>query len=631
MKKKLVISLICTCIVQLSVIAVPNVDAGIRNQAGTMNVHDLNTLKKYKLEQQTTKDYKRFQEQKEKEELLKEEEKEQKQSKKNKKVIKARAEEYATKGVYVENIEVSPSEILTTDEIENILSGYKETNITFEQLKKIIDEINKLYFKNGFVTASAYIPEQTIENNLIKITLAEGRVGNISITDNKWTRKKYINDRLNIKEGEIFNISKLEESLVLFNRYNDNVKLKGNLVPGEEKLLTTDVKIQAIEKSPFHLMCLMDNAGRTTIGKYRGGFILQNDSLFGMRDKLTLGTYVNKYSVTPFADYNIPVNKKDGRIGASFSSGYTKIGHGPFKMFNIRSRSYNYSLYFTQPIIRKPWMELSSTSSLNYKQASTSFDGYDLYTDKISSAQTGLSFRYDTARGIWYLNQNVSYAAPLFQKQSNYVKIDGNFLRLHDFGHGVVGQIRGCYQVIPKDVVPYLDQFLAGGLATVRGYSEGLLIGRNGYLVSSEILFPIAPRTIKSKDKTKEIPFLGNYLKGFAFADHAGVFPYKGTGLGSQGYNYNDFLISVGMGLRISLPGNISLRLAWGFPLMRNKYEEVNKLGRFHFEMCITPDFDAMVKLRRPKKGIENVKNDDIKLAQSTPAQKKATVIKSLK
>ena len=49
------------------------------------------------------------------------------------------------------------------------------------------------------------------------------------------------------------------------------------------------------------------------------------------------------------------------------------------------------------------------------------------------------------------------------------------------------------------------------------------------------------------------------------------------------------------MGLRISLPGNISLRLAWGFPLMRNKYEEVNKLGRFHFEMCITPDFDATI------------------------------------
>ena len=85
------------------------------------------------------------------------------------------------------------------------------------------------------------------------------------------------------------------------------------------------------------------------------------------------------------------------------------------------------------------------------------------------------------------------------------------------------------------------------------------------------------------------------------------------------------------MGLRISLPGSISLRFAWGFPLMRNRYEEVNKLGRFHFEMCIAPDFDAMVKLRHPKKGIENVRNDDVKLAHSTPVQRKATVIKSLK
>ena len=85
------------------------------------------------------------------------------------------------------------------------------------------------------------------------------------------------------------------------------------------------------------------------------------------------------------------------------------------------------------------------------------------------------------------------------------------------------------------------------------------------------------------------------------------------------------------MGLRISLTGSISLRFAWGFPLMRNRYEEVNKLGRFHFEMCIAPYFDAMVKLRHPKKCIENVRNDNVKLAKSTPVQRKVTVIKSLK
>ena len=151
---------------------------------------------------------------------------------------------------------------------------------------------------------------------------------------------------------------------------------------------------------------------------------------------------------------------------------------------------------------------------------------------------------------------------------------------------------------------------VAGGMATVRGYSEGLLIGRSGYILSAEMLFPILPRTIKSKDKTKEYPFLGTFMKGFVFADHAGIFPYKGTGEGSQGYNQNDFLMSLGFGFRFNLPKDINLRIAWGFPVMRNNHEEVNKCGRFHIELSLTPDFDALVKLRKPKnKNIEHVRN----------------------
>ena len=365
--------------------------------------------------------------------------------------------------------------------------------------------------------------------------------------------------------------------------------------------------------------------------------MLQDESLFGLRDKLTIGAYANKFSVTPFADYNIPVNKKDGRVGFSFSSSNSKIGHGPYRDFNIKSRSQNYSLYYLQPIYRRPWTELSSVASVAYKRATTSFDGYDLYTDQVTSAQVGLNFRYDTKRGIWYINQNVSYAFPIFDKRSNYLKLDGGILRLHDFGHGFVGTLRGNYQVIPKKLVPYMDQFIAGGVATVRGYSEGLLIGRSGYLLSAEMMFPMGPRAIKSKkDKEKMIPFIGSYLKGFVFFDHAGVFPYKGTGNGSEGYNKDDFLASLGFGLKINLPGSASLRLSWGFPLITNRHEEDCYQGRFHFELSLQPDFDALVKLRKPK-NVEKVKiDDDIKFVKRSKKEKtittipKRTVIKSL-
>lgn len=65
---------------------------------------------------------------------------------------------------------------------------------------------------------------------------------------------------------------------------------------------------------------------------------------------------------------------------------------------------------------------------------------------------------------------------------------------------------------------------------------------------------------------------------------------------------------------------------------MRNHYEENPKCGRFHFELSLTPDFDALVKLRRPK-NIEKVKiDDDMKTVKNNKkdAADKITVIKSL-
>ena len=609
MKKKIVLGILYMLIAKSVAFSAPLGPQGAVQDVGTINAQTIDDLKKLEFEKRINKDFKNLKQREDKTKEIKE-------KKEKEAVEKAKIEEYATKGVYVENIIVSPSEILKKEEINNITEDYLKKNLTFLDLETIVNKINKLYLEKGFVTARAYLPEQTIENETVKIELIEGKIGVVLISDNKWTRTKYIQDRLNLKKGEIFNIQELEESIMVFNRYNNNIMLKGSLEAGKSELGTTDINIVADEKVPIHITGLFDNAGRKTIGNWRSGIMLQHDSLFGFQDRLTVGLYANKAFTTPFVDYNIPVNKKDGRIGFNFSSSDSKIKHGPYADFNIRSKSRNYSVYFSQPIYRRPWVDLTSVTSLSYKKSTTSFDGEKLFKDEIAEATTGLNFRYDTKRGIWYLNQNVSYAFPLFDKEISYLKLDGGLLRLHDFGHGVIGTLRSSYQVIPnKHIVPYADQFIAGGATTVRGYSEGLLIGRSGYIVSAELMFPIAPRTIKNKDKTKEYPFLGSILKGFVFADHGAVFPYKGTGLGAEHYTSDDFLISLGAGIKFTLPKDINIKLSWGFPLMRNNHEENSKCGRFHFEMSISPDFDALLNLRMPKhvEQVRNVKPNPLK------------------
>lgn len=554
---------------------------GALGQLGTVQQQDLDSARRLEEERQGIRDYQSYKENKAK--------KAQEIEKKEKKPVtqKAKISEYKTKGVYVEKFEVEPSEILTPDEIDAITMDYEHTNVTMAKLNELIDRINEFYLDKGYVTARAYLPEQTIENNIIKIGLLEGKVGDVKIEGNRWTKESHIKNRLDINEGEIFNVQKLEENMLVYNRYNDGIMLKGDLNPGE-KDGTTDVTIKAEEKAPYHVTAVADNSGRKTIGKNRAGLIASHDSLFGYRDKLTAGVYANRYSMTPFVDYNIPVNKYDGRIGASFSHNEAEIGHGDYKDFNIESRSQNYSLYYTHPLIRELHKELNSTTSFTYKRAVTSFDGEDLYEDKIPELKTGLNFRYDTQNGVWYLGQSVSYAAPWFQNRIDYWKFEGYMTRLHDFGHRILGYFRGNYQYIPQDVVPYADQMSAGGFSTVRGYSQGLLTAKSGYMLGAEVYFPLAPENFYINCKQYRTD---EYVRPFVFTDYAALYPYKGSGAGAEGFNNSDILLSAGAGLRIQLPYNIVLKAAYGAPLRHNKYE-THHGGDWTLELSFAPDFN---------------------------------------
>ena len=116
MKKRFLVSLICCLVFQGLCIAAPDLSQSIIPQAGTINVHDLQNIKHQQIEKQVQEDYKKYEKRK-KDGNVKPE-----QSKTRKgKVVKAKLEEYATKGVYVENIEVAPSLILTENEIKKVI------------------------------------------------------------------------------------------------------------------------------------------------------------------------------------------------------------------------------------------------------------------------------------------------------------------------------------------------------------------------------------------------------------------------------------------------------------------------------------------------------------------------------
>ena len=66
-------------------------------------------------------------------------------------------------------------------------------------------------------------------------------------------------------------------------------------------------------------------------------------------------------------------------------------------------------------------------------------------------------------------------------------------------------------------------------------------------------------------------------------------------------------MISTGFGLRVSLPGDASARLYWGYPLMHNNNETYCRKPRFSFEISLAPDFDRLLKWKREKQQKEDL------------------------
>lgn len=252
LKKILLLTICCSCI-HNAAFAIGEIPAGVMDAAGSaqnLNVHDMDRIKDLQRRQEQEKDWKdlkkRQKEQKDNPEKIK------LKKEKKKDVIKARAEEYATKGVYIDKIRVAPSEVLTAKEIEDIISDYQGENLTFDKVKEIINRINTLYLEKGFVTARAFVPEQDIVDGSLYIDLYEGKVGEVSVVNNRWTKDSYIKKRISAKPYKLFDIVELEQDVLNFNKYTPGVELSANLKPGEKRMGTTDIELAAREKLPFH-------------------------------------------------------------------------------------------------------------------------------------------------------------------------------------------------------------------------------------------------------------------------------------------------------------------------------------------------------------------------------------------
>ena len=478
--------------------------------------------------------------------------------------------------VLVNKVNVSSSEILTDNEVNEITAKYVHKNVSIDEIKSLLHEINNLYKEKDYITAKAVLPPQTVEGGVLHIELIEGKIGKIIVEGNKYTRSAYILDKIEQESGELLKLRKLEQDIVDFNNKND-VKIQGRIQAGEN-LSETDIILSVRDPNPFHIVPSFDNTGRKTIGTLKSGLALSNDSLLGYRDSLIVGTNLARGTTAAYTNYSFPIGNKGTRVNGLFSYNHINIVSGYFKPLNVSGNSFNYGGSVSHPFIYNKRLKISGDLGFNFKESTTYFDGYPLIDTSVRTVNTGLHAEVYDKYGIWHASNNFVTGLNLLGGDNSFFKYEGSVYRVHKITNNITGLFRASTLLSPNDDLPTLEQYQLGGVSSVRGFSEGLLMGNNGYFLSGQIFFPFP----FLPEKIYKLP-VKKTLRGVVFCDHGAAYPYKPD----RSANQMDYLTSVGMGLRINLSKYMMATFDWGFGLGRREQDQ--PISRLHFGLQSNP------------------------------------------
>ena len=390
----------------------------------------------------------------------------------------------------LEKLEIPDSDVLSREELDAISSKYSGKTVAIADLYDAIDEINTLYAKKGYITTRAILPPQKIENNIVKIMLIEGKVGQVIVDNNKYTKSAYIKRCLKVPEGVVPNVNAIRRSIQRFNTTNKTI-LQIKMVAGE-KPLTTDFYIVAVEpKQKRYFSVFSDNSGSESTGKYRFGMSYSDINLSGRCDIFNLTALTSRNSQTGMVSYNTPIGYNGSRLSVSHNTNHMRVSKGYMKDLDVRGNSHSDTITFTKPIKSTINKRSEIIIDAQNQKSVTKILGNEFANDKDKRYAIGYSNMFIKRNQIIVIKPTYTYNQ---HKNIDGDKNNGDRITLDSMWQkyqkkGDIMSIRVSAQKDLGDFVSSTDQYYLGGQYSVRGYHENVIGGESGVNVKFDYSF----------------------------------------------------------------------------------------------------------------------------------------------
>jgi hemolysin activation/secretion protein len=413
-------------------------------------------------------------------------------------------------GVLIREIIFEGNTVVESAELEAAAAEFKGRRLTLEDMSALTDKVTLIYQEKGYILARAYLPEQDIEDGVLNVAVAEGRVGKLEVTgDSPYSErviKRYFQQQ---KDLGVINESSLEKGLVMSNEI-PNLKTGVVLKEGEETG-EVDVVIDAKDTSRMtanvEFKIDYNNLGAPLVSADRFGAEFKlTDHQWGSVLKLRGVTGdVPKESTLVLGDYQLPVNSYGTKIGAGLLWSNYLIGQsladlgigGTTRIFNlqashplIKKRNMNFETVggYQKRILRAEIQEApSNVDQSDVLWINFNFDNLDRFLGKniISAGYRGGHLTEDDQ--LPFTRQNVDLS---------FSRGNLNVARVQKVYGYTSFLLRGSGQLTEERLIPSEMIFL-GGYGSVRGYEPATILGDYGYTFTGELLFP--PPTFADK------------------------------------------------------------------------------------------------------------------------------------
>ncbi|OGX16061.1 MAG: hypothetical protein A2166_05480 [Omnitrophica WOR_2 bacterium RBG_13_41_10] len=473
----------------------------------------------------------------------------------------------------IKKINVTGVTLLKEKEINNIISGYTNKELTLTEMQKVADMITDIYRQKGYITSRAYLPPQKITTGVLEIRIMEGITGDFDIKGNRYFKKSLYRNKIVLKKGEPFNYEILRKGLSKINELPDR-SVKAVVAPGKTAG-TTDVALEAKDRLPMHIGFDWDNYGSRFIDKQRFRTTLTHNNLLGLDD-----VFVFQYQLAKAEDYTLlsgryllPLTEN---LKLGFFAAKTKLKLGKdYEDLGVRGKSTLYSIYASQTLINRENIDLLLSVGFDYKDVFNFQTGVDTSRDRMRVAKLNLDMDITDGWGRTIITNEVNLGIPnimggLKAKDpqasvsgacGRFFKDNVNLVRLQRLPWDATLLWKNQLQFSPN-LLTATEQFQIGGIVNVRAYPPAEVVGDSGYSMTWELSLPIymVPRDLKvpfSKAKVYDA------LRLVAFYDWANARQRRPA----AGVQKNRTLRGAGWGLRFNLPEDFSARVEFAWPL----------------------------------------------------------------